>query len=43
VRGLPPCFGITEPSMIIGMDITIVSILVIFISLEICGLWIVGR
>ena len=28
----PPCFGTTDPSMIIGMLTTIVSILVIFIS-----------
>jgi hypothetical protein len=28
---LPPCFGITLPSMIIGIDTTMVSTLVIFI------------
>src|SRR5690349_3930977 len=31
VRARPPCFGMTEPSICIGMFITIVSILVIFI------------
>ena len=32
VRGLPPCFGITLPSMIIGIVTTMVSTLVIFIA-----------